>query len=90
MHVLQCSSSGRAGASQSNGALHVIGLGDPVMDILVHVSHELLSSVAEHAGGCIPIDSKELSHLLAITSETSAPTRFGLHRYMLPTPIEGQ
>ena len=85
MHVLQCSSCQPDGAPSADGSMHVIGLGDPVMDILVHISHELLSSVAEHAGGCIPIDSKELTHLLAVTSETSTPTRCGLETIIPPS-----
>jgi sugar/nucleoside kinase (ribokinase family) len=43
------------------------------MDILVDVDPQLLSTVADKAGGCIPIDTAEMSRLLAITTSSSTP-----------------
>ncbi|GFH31539.1 PfkB domain-containing protein, partial [Haematococcus lacustris] len=33
----------------------IVGMGDPVMDVLALVSHEFLSSVAGEVGGCCPV-----------------------------------
>lgn len=43
--------------------LTVVGLGDPVMDVLFQVDHEFLATVAEKAGGCTNISSDELERL---------------------------
>lgn len=81
MHVLQCSSYTNDQTQRSDSRLaplHVAGLGDPVMDILVDVDPELLSTVADKAGGCIPIDTAEMSRLLDATTSSSAPLAYVL------------
>lgn len=43
----------------------VVGLGDPVMDVLFHVTHEFLARVADEPGGCVPVDSRQMAELMA-------------------------
>ncbi|KAG2496791.1 hypothetical protein HYH03_005199 [Edaphochlamys debaryana] len=49
----------------------VVGLGDPVMDILAQVSAEWLTTVAPEPGGCLPVSPKEMEELLASAATQS-------------------
>ncbi|PNW80841.1 hypothetical protein CHLRE_07g331800v5 [Chlamydomonas reinhardtii] len=53
----------------------VVGLGDPVMDILARVSPEWLATVAPEAGGCLPVAPEEMEKLLAAAATQSELTR---------------
>lgn len=44
--------------------MKVVGLGDPVMDIVAHVSHDYLAAITEHPGGCVPISSDVMQAML--------------------------
>ena len=55
---------GAAANGTPNTTLVVVGLGDPVTDVLVPVSHELRASLAEHAGGCVAVDAGAMARLL--------------------------
>lgn len=55
--------------------LIVVGLGDPVMDVLFTVSHDVLSTIAVRAGGCTNIDHEELLHLTAVGFQHCEPVR---------------
>lgn len=54
----------------------VVGLGDPVMDILLQVSEQFLASVADRAGGCVPIGSDEMDSFLSLASDINKPLRY--------------
>lgn len=54
----------------------VVGLGDPVMDILAHVSHDYLASVASEPGGCFAIPPEEMATLLASAGKQSELNRY--------------
>uniref|UniRef100_A0A7S0VBZ2 Carbohydrate kinase PfkB domain-containing protein n=1 Tax=Polytomella parva TaxID=51329 RepID=A0A7S0VBZ2_9CHLO len=59
--------------SVDNERQFVIGFGDPVMDIIAHVSNDFLRDIADNdIGGCIPVNSSEMSHLLEKTSGVSS------------------
>ena len=51
--------------------IRVLGLGDPVMDLLAHVSHDFLASVTSEPGGCFSVQPKEMSNLLAKVQKES-------------------
>jgi hypothetical protein len=42
-----------------------VGLGDPVTDLIVELTHEELSGLAGEAGGCVTIDGATLERLLS-------------------------
>ena len=42
----------------------VVFLGDPVMDLLVHIDDHFLQSNSLRVGGCVPVDSQQLETLL--------------------------
>ncbi|KAL4853031.1 putative sugar kinase [Chlorella vulgaris] len=44
----------------------VVGLGDPVLDIVARVDHELLQKVGAEPGGCLPVSAEEMARLLAM------------------------
>jgi sugar/nucleoside kinase (ribokinase family) len=52
----------------------VIGLGDPVMDVLARVSHEFLASVTSEPGGCYDISPEEMRSLVSKASEAGYQT----------------
>mmetsp|Transcript_21380 Transcript_21380/g.46797 ORF Transcript_21380/g.46797 Transcript_21380/m.46797 type:complete len:380 (+) Transcript_21380:82-1221(+) len=58
-----------------NGKPLVVGLGDPVMDILASVSHEYLATVTSEPGGCFAIAPEEMEKLLTSAAEQSALKR---------------
>jgi hypothetical protein len=43
----------------------VVGVGDPVMDILVHTSIEDLEDLGLEPGGCLPVSSSDATALLS-------------------------
>ncbi|KXZ43676.1 hypothetical protein GPECTOR_83g288 [Gonium pectorale] len=49
----------------------VVGLGDPVMDILANVSAEWLATVTPEPGGCLPIPPDAMERLIADASQQS-------------------
>eukprot|EP00775_Hariotina_reticulata_P013102 gene13102-13230_t len=53
----------------------VLGMGDPVMDVLMHVNYDFLHTVAQKAGGCVPITYDELGHLTALGAKECEPVR---------------
>uniref|UniRef100_A0A383WAB7 Cilia- and flagella-associated protein 91 n=1 Tax=Tetradesmus obliquus TaxID=3088 RepID=A0A383WAB7_TETOB len=55
--------------------LSVIGLGDPVMDVLFQVDHKFLASIANKAGGCTNITDEELKRLTCMAAEHCDPVR---------------
>lgn len=55
--------------------LIVVGLGDPVMDVLFSVGHDVLSTIADRAGGCTNIEHGELEHLAAVGYQHCEPVR---------------
>lgn len=42
----------------------ISGLGDPVMDVLIRLSHEELAALGLEPGGCTPIDGDGINDLL--------------------------
>ena len=56
-------------------ALHgvtVVGLGDPVMDVLVRLgSPEELSALGLEAGGCLPVSEDQMQGLLDVVGQGS-------------------
>ncbi|KAI3426463.1 hypothetical protein D9Q98_008830 [Chlorella vulgaris] len=44
----------------------VVGLGDPVLDIVARVDHELLQKLGAEPGGCLPVSAEEMARLLAM------------------------
>jgi hypothetical protein len=54
----------------------VLGLGDPVMDVLMHVNYDFLHTIAQQAGGCVPITYDELGHLTALGARECEPVRY--------------
>jgi hypothetical protein len=65
-----------AAPNNDNAQLVVVGLGDPVTDVLVPVSHELRASLAEHAGGCVAVDADAMARLLRqCADEVGEPAR---------------
>eukprot|EP00879_Flechtneria_rotunda_P019425 GHRR01020403.1.p1 GENE.GHRR01020403.1~~GHRR01020403.1.p1 ORF type:complete len:362 (+),score=81.26 GHRR01020403.1:226-1311(+) len=58
-----------------NGQIKVIGLGDPVMDVLFRVDYQFLSTIAERSGGCIPITHEEMVWLAQLTAGHAEPSR---------------
>eukprot|EP00879_Flechtneria_rotunda_P025171 GHRR01026733.1.p1 GENE.GHRR01026733.1~~GHRR01026733.1.p1 ORF type:complete len:124 (+),score=22.54 GHRR01026733.1:226-597(+) len=59
-----------------NGQIKVIGLGDPVMDVLFRVDYQFLSTIAERSGGCIPITHEEMVWLAQLTAGHAEPSRW--------------
>ncbi|GLC40082.1 hypothetical protein PLESTB_000627100 [Pleodorina starrii] len=53
----------------------VVGLGDPVMDILANVSPEWLATVTAEPGGCLPISPDTMDQLLADAGKQSELVR---------------
>ncbi len=53
----------------------VVGLGDPVMDILANVSAEWLSAVTQEPGGCLPVPPEEMEQLLKSSGTQSELVR---------------
>ena len=64
-----------SGCSAMDGACCIVGLGDPVMDVVVRVAPEFLSSITQQPGGCIPVDSSEMDALLRSCTEQHTPLR---------------
>ena len=54
----------------------VVGLGDPVMDVLVHVSHEFLGAVSTEPGGCFQIDAQLMKAQLERAGEQGELVRW--------------
>lgn len=65
---------GRSNGQQQTGPI-VVGLGDPVMDVLFELEHAVLATIAEKPGGCIPITHEEHLRLAAIAAEHCEPVR---------------
>lgn len=61
--------------STSNQPVVVLGLGDPVMDVLFDVEPAVLARIAPKPGGCIPISHDEHLRLAAIAAEHCDPVR---------------
>lgn len=59
----------------SHEVFEVLGLGDPVMDILAHVTSEFLATVTSEPGGCFAISPKEMVALIERISAVSELTR---------------
>lgn len=55
--------------------LIVVGLGDPVMDVLFNVDDRVLATITDRAGGCTNIDREELVELTRIGCEHCQPVR---------------
>lgn len=53
----------------------VLGLGDPVMDVLFDMEPAVLARIAPKPGGCIPISHDEHLRLAAIAAEHCDPVR---------------
>jgi sugar/nucleoside kinase (ribokinase family) len=66
-------------ARAQNGAqaatLDVIGLGDPVLDIVTCIPYETLRSLHLEAGGCMAVEEPELQTLLAMPEIIQAARR---------------
>ena len=58
-------------ANKIMSPLNVLGLGDPVMDLLANVSHEFLATVTQEPGGCFTVQSSEMTNLLANVAKES-------------------
>ena len=52
-------------------SLRVVGLGDPVMDLLATVSHEFLDTITKEPGGCFSVQPEEMVSLLASVAQQS-------------------
>ncbi|GAX77562.1 hypothetical protein CEUSTIGMA_g5006.t1 [Chlamydomonas eustigma] len=44
--------------------MSILALGDPVMDLLAHVSHDFLATVTDEPGGCFTVAPDEMKNLL--------------------------
>lgn len=51
--------------------IRVMGLGDPVMDLLAHVTHDLLATITSEPGGCFSVDPSDMTTLLAKVQKES-------------------
>lgn len=69
--------------------LVVVGLGDPVMDFLFEVGHDVLATIADRAGGCTNIEHEELLRLTAVGSQHCQPTRSVEAAAAAATPVVG-
>jgi hypothetical protein len=65
----------QAPAQARGSALNIVGLGDPVMDVVVPVSQEFLSTITQHPGGCLPVDGAEMETLLRSCTQAHEPLR---------------
>jgi hypothetical protein len=54
----------------------VCGLGDPVLDIVTKVPHELLKTLHAEPGGCITVDQEEMVRLLSLPEVQQNSLRF--------------
>jgi hypothetical protein len=63
------------GSNGQQGSPIVVGLGDPVMDVLFDMEPSVLASIAQKPGGCIPIRHDEHLRLTAIAAEHCDPVR---------------
>lgn len=74
-------------AKDSTGApgqnIEVIGFGDPVLDIISHVSFETLRQLDVEVGGCVSISKEELDNLLSIPEVHTNITRYTLRIYFV-------
>lgn len=57
--------------AESHAKTAIVGLGDPVMDVIVAVSPDFLSSIAERPGGCVPVSGDEMEALISRCSQHS-------------------
>ena len=63
-------------AQQAGGrAVRIVGLGDPVMDVVVPISPDFLSTITQHPGGCLPVDGAEMETLLRSCTQAHEPLR---------------
>ncbi|GFR51925.1 hypothetical protein Agub_g14410, partial [Astrephomene gubernaculifera] len=53
----------------------VVGLGDPVMDVLASVSADWLATVTSEPGGCLPVESDVMDQLLVEAAKRSELVR---------------
>lgn len=44
----------------------VVGLGDPILDIIARVPHEFLQSLGAEPGGCITVEDADMERLLGL------------------------
>ena len=52
-------------ASSAAGTIAVVAFGDPVLDVVAHVSHLYLQQLTPEAGGCLSISGAEMQELLS-------------------------
>lgn len=56
-------------------AVGAVFLGDPVMDLLVHVDERFLDGNRLQAGGCLALGNEQLRHLLTAAERVGLPAR---------------
>jgi hypothetical protein len=66
----------------------VVGLGDPVMDVLFEMEPTVLASIAQKPGGCIPITHDEHLRLTAIAAEHCNPVRWVWSTLSAQLPVQ--
>lgn len=52
-----------------HGTFTLIGLGDPVMDVVAHVEHAWLQAMVPEPGGCIAVTAEEMAALVEKASQ---------------------
>jgi hypothetical protein len=61
--------------SSERCGIRVVGLGDPVCDIVAHVSDAYLATISDEPGGCLMVKPEEMAALLEAAAEVSTLTR---------------
>jgi sugar/nucleoside kinase (ribokinase family) len=51
----------------------IVGVGDPVLDVVVHVPHAALAALDAEPGGCAAVDAPAMAALLALPAVAAAP-----------------
>lgn len=59
-------SRGKSPGDERDTQFTVVGFGDPVLDVVSHISYEVLRQLNVEAGGCISVAREEMDRLLSI------------------------
>lgn len=54
----------------------IVGLGDPVMDMLVHVDDQKLGDLGLATGGCVPVSEGQMAALIQALRTTAGSPRY--------------
>lgn len=54
----------------------IVGLGDPVMDMLVHVDAQKLDDLGLATGGCVPVSEEQMAALIQALKATAGRPRY--------------